>query len=74
MLGDAWPLVTAAEMRALPVEDLGFARIDHQRAQRQGFPEVVLGMGKTPTQIAVIAERIVANGQTLLVTRATPDA
>jgi hypothetical protein len=61
-------------LRALPFEDLGFARVDHHRALRQGFPEVVLGLGKTPAQIAAIADRIVARGQTLLVTRATPDA
>ena len=61
-------------LRAAPYENLGFARIDHHRAVRQGFPEVVLGLGKTPEQIAAIAERIVAQGHTLLVTRATPEA
>jgi pyridinium-3,5-biscarboxylic acid mononucleotide synthase len=64
----------AAEMSAQPVEDLGFARIDHQRARRQGFPEVILGLGKSPDQIAAIAERIVARGHTLLVTRADRSA
>jgi NCAIR mutase (PurE)-related protein len=59
-----------ADALAEPVEDLGFARVDHQRASRQGFPEVVLGLGKTPDQIAAISERIVARGHTLLVTRA----
>jgi len=57
-------------MREFPYEDLGFARVDHHRAFRQGFPEVVLGAGKTPAQIAAIAERIVARGHSLLVTRA----
>src|SRR5687768_11849147 len=61
-------------LRAAPFEDLGFARIDTHREVRQGFPEVILGLGKTPAQIAAIAERIVARGQTLLVTRAQPDA
>jgi hypothetical protein len=60
----------AARLRTLPFEDLGFARVDHHRVLRQGFPEVILGLGKTPAQIAAIAERIVARGQTLLVTRA----
>ncbi len=60
----------AGELRTLPFEDLGFARVDHHRALRQGFPEVILGLGKTPAQIASIAERIVSKGQTLLVTRA----
>src|SRR5687768_11488407 len=61
-------------LRAAPFEDLGFARVDTHREVRQGFPEVILGLGKTPAQIAAIAERIVARGQTLLVTRASPDA
>lgn len=56
-------------LRDLPFEDLGFARVDHHRALRQGFPEVVLGIGKTPAQIAAIGSRIVARGHSLLVTR-----
>ena len=56
-------------LRQVPFEDLGFARIDHHRAIRQGFPEVVFGSGKTPAQVASIAARIVAAGHTLLVTR-----
>ena len=62
-----------AELRAAPFEDLGFARVDTHREWRQGFPEVVLGIGKTPAQIAAIAERIAARGQRLLVTRAGQD-
>ena len=61
-------------MRAAPFIDLGFARVDTHRQLRQGFPEVILGLGKTPAQIAAIAEKIVARGQTLLVTRATTEA
>jgi NCAIR mutase (PurE)-related protein len=61
-------------LRDLPFEDLGFARVDHHRALRQGFPEVILGTGKSPAQIAAIAARIVARGQSLLVTRTTEDA
>jgi len=60
--------------RARPFEDLGFARVDHHRGVRQGFPEVVLGLGKTPAQIAAIAAEIVRRGSTLLVTRANADA
>jgi hypothetical protein len=55
--------------RADRVEDLGFAQIDHDRATRQGFPEVVFGQGKTPNQVAAIAQAIVRRGHTLLVTR-----
>jgi pyridinium-3,5-biscarboxylic acid mononucleotide synthase len=58
-----------AALRAAPFDDLGFARVDHHRHLRQGFPEVVLGLGKTPAQIAAIAERIVSAGHSLLVTR-----
>src|SRR5438309_6026060 len=61
-------------LRAKPYEDLGFARVDHHRAVRQGFPEVVLGLGKTPAQIAAIAAEIVSRGSTLLVTRASAAA
>ena len=61
-------------LREAPYEDIGFARIDHHRSIRQGFPEVVFGLGKTPTQIAAVAERIAANGHTLLITRASPAA
>ncbi len=59
----------AEYMRSMPFEDLGFARVDHHRALRQGFPEVILGTGKTPAQIAAIASRIVGRGHSLLVTR-----
>jgi pyridinium-3,5-biscarboxylic acid mononucleotide synthase len=59
-----------AAMRDQPFEDLGFARVDHHRSIRQGFPEVILGLGKTPDQIATIAASIVERGDPLLVTRA----
>ena len=49
-------------LRQAPFEDLGFARVDHHRALRQGCPEVIFGPGKTPEQIAAIAARIVAAG------------
>src|SRR5215510_5523731 len=60
--------------RARPFEDLGYARVDHHRAVRQGFPEVILGLGKTPAQIAAIAAEIVRRGSSLLITRATPES
>jgi pyridinium-3,5-biscarboxylic acid mononucleotide synthase len=63
-----------AALRAEPLSDLGFARVDHHRSTRQGFPEVVLGLGKTPAQIAAIAGTIVERGHPLLVTRADPAA
>jgi pyridinium-3,5-biscarboxylic acid mononucleotide synthase len=59
-----------AEIRDQPFEDIGFARIDHHRSMRQGFPEVILALGKTPEQIVGIASRIIDRGHPLLVTRA----
>ncbi len=56
-----------------PVEELGFARIDHHRALRQGFPEVVFGEGKRPEHLRAIAERIAERGDGLLVTRLGPE-
>ena len=71
--GELDPADAEARARAAfdrdPFEDLGFARVDHDRATRQGFPEVVFGQGKTPDQIAHIARAIVARGHSLLVTR-----
>ena len=61
-------------LREQPFEDLGFAKIDHHRSIRQGFPEVVLGLGKTAEQITAIAEQIVGRGHPLLVTRADESA
>ncbi len=63
-----------AALRDAPYENLDFARVDHHRAVRLGMPEVVFGQGKTPSQIAIIADRIVQRGHTLLVTRATTEA
>ena len=53
-----------------PIESLPFATIDHHRALRQGYPEVILGQGKTTEQVVAIAERIAARGEGFLVTRA----
>ncbi|MHB8575291.1 MAG: nickel pincer cofactor biosynthesis protein LarB [Dehalococcoidia bacterium] len=69
--GQVTPDDAVARLTTLPFEDLGFAHIDHHRALRDGFPEVVLGLGKTPEQVAAIGARIVADAGRLLVTRAT---
>jgi NCAIR mutase (PurE)-related protein len=64
------PLDEAVEaLRLLPYEDLGFAKVDHHRALRTGFPEAVFGAGKTPEQVAAIVDRIVTRGHNALVTR-----
>src|SRR5215471_7980326 len=58
-----------SELRTLPFADLGYARVDHHRALRQGVPEVILGEGKTPDQIVGVAEELIRAGQRVLVTR-----
>ncbi|MEW6130775.1 MAG: nickel pincer cofactor biosynthesis protein LarB [Acidobacteriota bacterium] len=57
------------QLTNLPYEDLAFARVDHHRELRIGFPEVILGQGKTAEQICQIAERILANSHNLLISR-----
>lgn len=56
-------------LQHLPFEDLGFAKVDHHRALRQGFPEVILGEGKEVPDIAAIARAIRKRGVSVLVTR-----
>jgi len=60
-------------LRDLPYQDLGFAKVDHHRAIRTGFPEVVFGEGKTPDQTATIAQAILQQSDVLLVTRASQE-
>ncbi|MHB0963849.1 MAG: nickel pincer cofactor biosynthesis protein LarB [Gemmatimonadaceae bacterium] len=60
-----------AQLDTAPVEDLTFAQIDHHRALRQGYPEVVFGEGKTAEQARQICERLAAHGDGFLVTRAS---
>lgn len=65
----------ALDRLAFPAtEELPFATIDHHRALRQGFPEVVFAEGKTPAQVCEIADRIASRGDGLLVTRLAPAA
>jgi NCAIR mutase (PurE)-related protein len=71
--GKVAPAAAADRLRHLPYEDLGFAKIDHHRALRRGFPEVVYGGGKTHAQVAAIIHGIAERGQNVLVTRVTPD-
>lgn len=60
-------------LRHLPFEDLGFAKVDHHRAVRHGMPEVILGQGKHPDQVAGIAGALLAKSRNLLLTRATAE-
>jgi len=61
-----------ARLESLPFEDLGFAKVDHHRALRQGFAEVIFGQGKTSTQVAEIAKAMLRRDarQNVLITRA----
>lgn len=62
-----------AQLRHMPYEDLGFAKIDHHRAIRQGFPEVILGEGKDPKDIAAIIRALRRHKDNILVTRLSPE-
>ena len=54
-------------------EDIGFAKVDHHRPIRTGYPEVIFGPGKTPKQVAGIVESMLGRNQPILVTKTTPD-
>jgi NCAIR mutase (PurE)-related protein len=63
-----------ANLRDLPYEDLGFARLDHHRTLRTGVPEVIFGQGKTPAQVAAIVDRFVARSGRAFATRVSLEA
>ena len=58
----------ARQIRDLHYEDIGYARVDHSRSSRQGFPEVVFGAGKTRAQVVGIVERLVRHAPNVIVT------
>lgn len=60
-------------LKSLPFEDLGFAKIDHHRSLRTGFPEVVFCQGKQPCQVADIIEKLMEKHNNILATRAGSD-
>jgi NCAIR mutase (PurE)-related protein len=60
-------------LRDLPYEDLGFAKVDHHRTLRQGFPEVVMGQGKNVKEIAAIVNALRRRKSNVLVTRVAPE-
>ncbi len=61
------------KLRVLPYENLGFARVDHHRHLRRGFPEVIFCPGKTIEQVITIFGRLISSGGTVLATRAEPE-
>ena len=63
------------QLKEAPFEDLGFAKLDHHRALRQGAAEVIYGAGKTPEQILKITQAMLHHGQkTVLITRLSNEA
>ncbi|MEJ7862290.1 MAG: nickel pincer cofactor biosynthesis protein LarB [Pyrinomonadaceae bacterium] len=60
-------------IKNLSYEDIGFARIDHSRAERQGFPEVIFGQGKTKEQTLGIFEKLIARSPNVLITRTSAE-
>ncbi len=72
--GTVTPQEGLEQLRTLPYEDIGFARIDHHRGLRQGVPEVIFGEGKTVDQIREIGARILDHQSNLLATRISPEA
>jgi pyridinium-3,5-biscarboxylic acid mononucleotide synthase len=60
-------------LKNLPFEDLGFARVDHHRALRQGFPEVVFAPGKKPEQVVAIVKSLLRQKSNVLVTRSNQE-
>lgn len=71
--GKLSPDEAVERLRHLPFEDLGFAKLDHHRALRQGMPEVIFAQGKTPHQVADIFIRLAAHGGNVLATRASEE-
>lgn len=59
----------AVKIKGLAYEDIGFARVDHGRAARQGFPEVIFGQGKSTDQIVAIFEKLIERSPNVLITR-----
>ena len=72
--GTVSPEVALQQLSEAPMESLDFATIDHHRALRQGFPEVIYGAGKTSGQIVAIAEKITERSGGFLATRLTDEA
>lgn len=63
----------AKTLKNLSFENIGYARVDHARAERQGFPEVIFGQGKTKEQIVGIFEKLAARAPNVLITRTTAE-
>ncbi|MBM3499185.1 MAG: nickel pincer cofactor biosynthesis protein LarB [Armatimonadetes bacterium] len=70
-LGEMTVAEALERLRELPFEDLGYAKVDHHRALRQGFPEVIFCQGKAPEHVVAIVRSIRARSSLVLATRAS---
>ncbi len=71
--GKISPEEASLRLKALPFEDLGFAKVDHHRAIRRGHAETIFAQGKTPEQVVAIVGNMKHHGSNVLVTRCGPD-
>ncbi len=71
--GTLAPDAAQERLRSLPFEDLGFAKLDHHRSLRKGYPETVFGAGKTPEQVVTIMGKMRDHGSNVLVTRCSSE-
>jgi hypothetical protein len=71
--GDVTPDSALEQIKSLPFEDLGFAKVDHHRALRMGVPEVIFGPGKSPEHFVEIFARLAERGNTVLATRVSDE-
>ncbi len=73
--GGVTPDEALVQLKTAPFDDLGFAKVDHHRALRQGVPEIIYGQSKTPGQIEAIARNMLEHGETdILITRLPAEA
>jgi len=71
--GSMTPGAAFKDLRELPFQDLGFAKLDNHRSIRRGIPEVVFGEGKSADQLVAIGRRVLASGTNLIITRLAAD-
>jgi len=71
--GQVSPDAAAEQIKGLSYEDIGYAKVDHARADRQGFPEVIFGQGKTREQVVGIFEKLIERSPNVLITRTTAE-
>ena len=71
--GEVTPDAALDQIKTLPFEDLGFAKVDHHRALRMGVPEVIFGPGKSPEHFVEIFDRLAERGNSVLATRVSEE-